>query len=140
MLVRVRGSDPLASGSSCGQPLIGACHDDEVKGVVSEEDPQSEQIIARLAALVVGNARLVCWAGFRTRPSWEHCCIDAKEALAMAQSSKAIHIIPVEKYHNRAFRPAAGLLTGQMGPSQVGPIAQCNCEVVIGSPKDFLVS
>jgi len=35
------------------------CHD-EGEGVVLEEDPQSEEIVTRVAALDIGKAELVC--------------------------------------------------------------------------------
>jgi hypothetical protein len=49
----------LTPGSSCGQPPVIGC-DDEGEGVVLEEDPQVEEIVARVAALDIGKAEVVC--------------------------------------------------------------------------------
>ncbi len=48
----------LTPGSSCGQPPV--VRVDGREGAVLEEDPQAEEIIARVAALDIGKAELVC--------------------------------------------------------------------------------
>ena len=49
----------LTPRSSCGQPPVVGC-DDEGEGVVLEEDPQDGEIVARVAALDIGKAEVVC--------------------------------------------------------------------------------
>ena len=49
----------LTPRSSRGQPPI-AGRDGEGEGVVLEEDPQVEEIVARVAALDIGKAEVVC--------------------------------------------------------------------------------
>lgn len=49
----------MTPGSSCGQPLV-VGFDDEGEGVVLEEDPQVAEIVARVAALDIGKAEVVC--------------------------------------------------------------------------------
>jgi hypothetical protein len=49
----------LTPRSSCGQPpVVGVSRQGE--GVVLEEDPQVEEIVARVAALDIGKAEVVC--------------------------------------------------------------------------------
>ena len=66
MLLRARGSDSpdpwqlLRAAAGCWRSLLLVQITGE--GVVLEEDPQDEEIIARVAALDIGKAELVCCA------------------------------------------------------------------------------
>jgi hypothetical protein len=110
----------LSPGSSCGQPLSVGVPRDEGEGVVLEEDSQDGEIIARVAALDIGKAELVCCVRVPHEDKPGRRCQEVarystmtRSLLAMADHLRCLGV-------SRVVMEATGVIRGREGAVRHG--------------------